>query len=224
MKISNETLAIFKNFASINPNLMIKKDSNILRTCSESQRIFAEIEIAEQFPHDIGILNLQNLLKTLSLFRDPVFDFEETHMIIREENGKSSFKYFYTAPNCLIYPKRALPELPTSVSFSLEEDTLGQITKAASSTSLPDINIKYDANVVELQIMERSSPTSNVFSLKMDGEGTESLNAFMQADNLKVVIPDNYKMSVSEVLAKLECTNENRPSLLYAIAMDMSNV
>jgi len=54
MKLSTSTLDVLKNFASINPNLVVKSGEP-LGTISEAKNIMATAEIPESFTTDFGI-------------------------------------------------------------------------------------------------------------------------------------------------------------------------
>ena len=223
MQLSEKTLEILKNFSKINVNLFIEKGSSHLRTVSESKNIFASVEVEETFPVDAGIMNLHKLLQTMSMFEQPDLSFEDTHILITEAEGRNTFTYYYTEPNCLTYPKAQVKDFPTPVTFTLNEDTLGQIIKASSISQLPDVKITYDNNVVALELQDRQNPTSNVFSFKLDGQGTESITAFMKVENLKLVAGD-YKMMVSNTASRLENLSPEMATLQYCIAMDLTHV
>ena len=49
MNISNETMEVLKNFASINPNLVFQPGQT-LKTISEAKNIMAVAETVEDFP------------------------------------------------------------------------------------------------------------------------------------------------------------------------------
>lgn len=49
MKLSDNTLALLKNFAGINNSILVKQ-GNRLRTISVAKNILAEAEITEEFP------------------------------------------------------------------------------------------------------------------------------------------------------------------------------
>ena len=68
MNLSNDTLNVLKNFATINPNLVFKPGQK-LKTISESKTILASAEIVEDFPTEFGIydLNDKGMVKRLDI-------------------------------------------------------------------------------------------------------------------------------------------------------------
>jgi len=86
MKLSDNALAILKNFAGINNSILVKQ-GNKLRTISVAKNILAEAEIKEEFPRDFAIYDLNQFLNGLSLHHDPDLDFnQDSYLSIKEAN------------------------------------------------------------------------------------------------------------------------------------------
>ena len=96
MKLSNQTISVLKNFASINQNLVIK-EGNEFTTMSAMKNIVAKAEVEEIFPKEVAIYDLNEFLAALSLFTNPILDFDDGFVMITEENSNrgTSLKYFY---------------------------------------------------------------------------------------------------------------------------------
>jgi hypothetical protein len=71
MKLSNDTLNVLKNFASINQSIMFKKGKT-LKTVSGGKNVLAEATINEEIPADFGVYNLNEFLSVLSLHKEDV--------------------------------------------------------------------------------------------------------------------------------------------------------
>ena len=85
MKLSNETVSVLKNYSTINQNLMIKEGS-ILQTMSAMKNIVAKADVEESFDKEVAIYDLNEFLASLSLFKSPVLEFDESFVTIKEEN------------------------------------------------------------------------------------------------------------------------------------------
>ena len=81
MKLSNETIGVLKNFGSINQNLVIK-EGNIMTTMSAMKNIVAKADVTETFPREVAIYDLNEFLSSLSLFAEPVLDFQEPYRVL----------------------------------------------------------------------------------------------------------------------------------------------
>ena len=96
MKLSEHTIEVLKNFASINQNLVIKEGST-LTTMSAMKNIVAKADVEESFDKEVAIYDLNEFLASISLFTSPILDFKEGFVTIKEENSpKNSLKYFYS--------------------------------------------------------------------------------------------------------------------------------
>ena len=67
MKLTAETTAILKNYATINQNIQFKQ-GNTLSTISPQKNILTSAEISEDIPSTFAIYDLNKLLGALSLF------------------------------------------------------------------------------------------------------------------------------------------------------------
>ena len=81
MQISSETLNILKNYSSICSNLYVKP-GNKIRSLAPTMNVMAEATVPEDFPVEFGIYDLSQFLSTVSLFKDPNFDFQEKMVVI----------------------------------------------------------------------------------------------------------------------------------------------
>ena len=66
MKLSSDTINLLKNFADINPNILVK-EGNKLSTISTMKNILAEADISEDFPKDVAIYDLIQFLNGLKI-------------------------------------------------------------------------------------------------------------------------------------------------------------
>ena len=108
MKLSDHTVDVLKNFASINQNLVIKEGST-LTTMSAMKNIVAKAEVEESFDKEVAIYDLNEFLASISLFANPVLEFDEGFVTIKEENNpKNSLKYFYSDPSVVASPNKTI--------------------------------------------------------------------------------------------------------------------
>src|SRR5210317_2146997 len=192
MKLSDNALAILKNFAGINNSILVKQ-GNKLRTISVAKNILAEAEIKEEFPRDFAIYDLNQFLNGLSLHQDPDLDFQEdSYLSIKE--GKRRVKYFFADPNVIIAPPEKEIQLPTQdVCFQMDSVTLEKLVKAAAVYQLPDL------------------------SAIGDGETDQEFSFNFKVENIKI-IPGAYDVVVSsKLLSQFTNTQHN---LKYYIALE----
>ena len=139
MKLSDSTLALLKNFSTINQSILFKHGSK-LRTISVMKNILAEATIAEELPKDFGIYDLNQFLNGMGLHHSPELDFtNDSYVVIKE--GKMRSKYFFADANVIITPPEKPITLPSEdVNFELSTDQLDKLLKAAAIYQLPDLS------------------------------------------------------------------------------------
>lgn len=198
MKLSAETLAILKNFATINQGIFFKK-GNVLSTISQSKNIVVDARISEQIPQDFGIYDLNNFLSVMSLFKDGVdFDFDDKHVIMKTSDGRSKIKYRITDPSMIVIPPDKRFKLPSvDVKFDLTLNDFNWITKAANVLSAPNISVISDGDIVELCAFDVDDNSTHTNFIKLPIEGTgQSYNLIFKTDNLKL-FPGDYEVQIT---------------------------
>ena len=215
MKLSDNTLTVLKNFASINNSILMKKGTH-LRTISVAKNILTEADIAEEFPRDVAVYDLNQFLNGMSLHQDPDLDFkEDSYLTIRE--GRRKVKYFYADPAVIISPPDKEITLPTEdVHFQLESTSLEKLLKAAAIYQLPDLSLIGQNNEIRLVVRDKKNDTSNEYSIIV-GETDKQFVFNFKVENIKI-IPGAYDVVVSsKLLSKFTNSNYN---LTYYIALE----
>jgi len=189
MKLSESTLSLLKNFSTINQSILFKQ-GNKLRTVSVMKNILAEATIAEEFPRDFGIYDLNQYLNGLSLHNDPELNFEADNYVVIKE-GRSRSKYFFADPNCIVTPPEDSITLPTEdVSFQLSTEQLDKLLKAAAIYQLPDLSVEGGDGVVKVLVRDKKNDTSNDYSVVV-GETDKVFSFNFKVENIKI-LPGTY--------------------------------
>jgi len=192
------------------------KKGTHLRTISVAKNILAEADIAEEFPRDVAVYDLNQFLNGMSLHQDPDLDFkEDSYLTIRE--GRRKVKYFYADPAVIISPPDKEITLPTEdVHFQLESTSLEKLLKAAAIYQLPDLSLIGQNNEIRLVVRDKKNDTSNEYSIIV-GETDKEFVFNFKVENIKI-IPGAYDVVVSsKLLSKFTNSNYN---LTYYIALE----
>jgi len=197
MKLSEHTVDVLKNFASINQNLVIKEGST-LTTMSAMKNIVAKAEVEESFDKEVAIYDLNEFLASISLFASPVLDFNEGFVTIKEENNpKNSLKYFYSDPSVVTTPNKTITMPSKEVSFTLNGENLNKLKRAAGVIQAPDLVLEKKNSDVFLTVKDKKNDTANTFSIDVDtvADGSD-FKFFFKVENLKLMDGD-YEVDIS---------------------------
>ena len=210
MKLSEHTIEVLKNFATINQNLVIKEGST-LTTMSAMKNIVAKADVEESFDKEVAIYDLNEFLASISLFTSPILEFNDGFVTIKEENSpKNSLKYFYSDPSVVTSPNKTITMPSKEVSFKLGGEDLNKLKRAAGVIQAPDLVLeKKDADVF-LTVKDKKNDTANTFSIDVDTK-TEGSNFkfFYKVENLKVM-EGNYDVEISSKnISHLKSTNKD---------------
>lgn len=183
MKISPATIAILKNFASINQNIMVKEGS-VLTTRTVSKNMFVSATVDTVFPKDFGIYNLNQLLGVLTLFSDPDIELSDKSLVISQ--GKNKVRYQFASPEVLDFPDKVITMPQSDASFELTEDNLKSLLKAGAVLSSTDLNITGDGTTIMCTVLEPKNVSANTFSVEV-GTTDQQFSVFIKLENLKLI-------------------------------------
>ena len=221
MELCENTLNILRNFSGINQNIMIRSGNNI-KTMSETRNMIATADVSEQFTKDFGIYDLNEFIGVMGLVDTPSLKFEDDFVIVSDSSGRSKIKYFYAAEETLTTATKDVNMPEADVKFTLDNDTLNKLKKAASTLGHSEVSIKAKDGVLSLSVVENQNATSNAFSIDIDGEFKQDavFNFIISISNLKI-LPGNYDVEISSKLIT-QFKNKELP-LTYWIALEKSS-
>lgn len=211
MKLSKETLALFKNFAGINGNLLLKQ-GNKLATISAQKNVMADATVTETFP-DFGIYDLNEFLGAMSLFEDPELDFTGKYVTIKQ--GSMSIKYFAAEASVLTAPQKAITFPAAEIEFTMTGAMLNMIHKTASVLRASDVSIIGDGSKITAVVGDKKNAAGNSFSESV-GETDKNFRVNLKVENLKM-IPGDYTVSISsKKISRFKATGD----LVYYVAVE----
>lgn len=212
MKLSKETVALFKNFAGINSNLLLKS-GNKLATISAQKNVMSDATVAETFP-DFGIYDLNEFLGAMSLFEDPELDFHDKYVTIKQ--GSMSIKYFAADATVLTAPQKAITFPEAEINFNITADKLNMIQKTASVLRAADVSIVGDGSTITIVVGDKKNASGNSFSEPV-GTTDKSFKVNLKVENLKM-LPGDYEVSISS--KKISRFKSTATDLVYYVAVE----
>jgi ribosomal protein L28 len=211
MKLSKETVALIKNFASINSNLLLKA-GNQLSTISAQKNVMADATVTETFP-DFGIYDLNEFLGAMSLFEDPELTFSDK--FVKIEQGGSSIKYFAADASVLTAPQKAITFPPHEIEFTATSAMLNMIHRTASVLRASDVSIIGDGSTMSVVVGDKKNATGNSYSANV-GTTDKTFRVNLKVENLKM-LPNDYTVSISsKKISRFKAAGD----LVYYVAVE----
>ena len=219
--LSEDTINVLKNFATINPNLVFTPGQKV-KTISEAKTIMAQADIVEDMPREFGIYDLNEFLSVYNLVEQPSLEFEDKSVLINGANNQV-VRYFFSETEILTTPQKDIQMPDAELGFTLTEEILNQIRKAAAVLGHTELSLKGDNGVITASVVDTKDNTSNSFSYELDRDNAcvESFNFIVSIPNLKL-LPGDYFVSISSKLIS-NWVNSNYP-IEYFIALEKNSV
>lgn len=214
MQLSKETLALFKNASSFNGNFLIKAGSK--QSFMSSQRnVVGSVTLAETFPQDFGIYDMNEFLGVVSLFDSPELSFEGKFVKVSE--GENSVKFYSADASVLLYPQKEIVFPDVGATFQLTERAFAQIQKTSSVLRASDVLFEGDGTSITVSVLDKANPTGNSFKAVL-GSTDKTFKVYMKVDNLKFLSGD-YKVEFaqSKRISRFSSTSSD---LTYIVAVE----
>tara|TARA_A100000171_G_scaffold11495_1_gene9391 strand:- start:3904 stop:4572 length:669 start_codon:yes stop_codon:yes gene_type:complete len=193
MILSKRTINILKNFSTINQSVLFTT-GNTVRTINQAKTLMAQTTLAETFPFEFGIYDLNQFLGVVSLFDEPALDFNQKYVTVGDEETSSD--YFYTDKSMILTPPEKSLELPDRVvTFEIKDYQLKKILQGANVLQLPDIVIAGDKKTITVNATDNKNPTSNNY--KFEAGDTDKSFCFIVKAELLRLLPHSYDVSIS---------------------------
>ena len=184
MRLSEQTVSLLKNFASINQNIQFKA-GNRLQTISAQKNILVNAEIPESFPSDFAIYDLNKMLGVMNLFPDPELDIGDKTMKV---GGKVN--YMFADPSMIVTPPEKELQFPEAeVKFVMTNQDFTQTTKAAALLGLPHICVVGDGSKITLGATDVNNTSSDDFVTEV-GTTDKTFCMVFKIENLKLYAGD----------------------------------
>lgn len=198
MKLSNETLSVLRNFGSINQGILFKKGKT-LKTVSSHKNILAEVNINEEIPADFGVYDLNNFLSVVSLHKDdPSFEFDNKHVLIVGNKGRSKIKYRFCEPTMIVTPPEKAIAMPDAeITFELTNEDFDWILRAASVLASPQIAVESDGSKINFITLDLQNDSAHTDALEIGNGNGDKYRMIFKTENLTKLLPGTYEVKVS---------------------------
>jgi gp45 sliding clamp, C terminal len=195
MKLSEQTLSLLKNFASINPSIKFKAGSEI-RTVSTGGEMVAKATIDAEFPQDFCVYDLSRFLQCATLIGTPELEFGDNTVTMIGENN--AIHYGFTDPTLIdganyskVYPIETLV-----CEVEISQQKLQKIKQAASVLGVPNISLVGDGRSINLVAHDVKNKSADRYKVLV-GTTDKKFTVNYKVLDFKM-ISDDYVLRVSD--------------------------
>lgn len=220
MELNEKTLQVLKNFATINPNIVIQ-GGNTIRTLSEGKNVFGKAQLEVEFPQSFGIYDLNEFLSVINLVEEPHLSFGDNHVKISDATGLSKIQYFFTDTEYLTTATKDIVMPEPEIRFTLTNETLNKIKRAAAAFGHKVVAVRPNNGSISLTVFDEGNATSNTFTVDVEGTyDSENFDLIFNISNLKLLSGD-YQVEASSKLISHFINKES--GVEYWIALEKSS-
>ena len=193
MKLSENTVNVLRNFATINQGLVFKS-GNTLRTVSKQQNVLAKATVKESFDNNFAIYDLNRFLAVLSSMNDP--DLTVGTGNVKIASGTSKTTYGLSDETMVVSaPDNDISVQNAEVKFTLTKDNLAQVLKLSGVLGLPNIAVRGNRKKISIAAVDVKNQDSDVFSVDVGDTDAEFQFIFV-TENFKMIAGD-YEVQIS---------------------------
>lgn len=198
VKLSKDTLEVLKMLATINGSMAFKA-GNKLRTLSPGGgSIFAEVEIAEEFPIPFSIYELGKFLGVLNLatMKDATLLFEDDKKVVIKGAGNSKINYYFTSDSFVQAPDKELVLPSVELDVTLTGEVIDGFMRAASALGhkIMALTVR-GGNAYLVATNPDQGDASNDYEVDLGPVEAADANYKLKIENIKLLAGD-YRVQV----------------------------
>ena len=195
MKLSESTINVLKNFATINAGMQFKEGS-VVRTISKGQNVLGKATVKENFEKDFVIYDLNRFLSLCGSLTDPEIVINTDANNLTVKSGTSKTTYGLADESMIVAPPaKELKIENAEVNFRLTKEDMSQVLKLSGILGLPNIAVIGDGASISIATLDVKNDESDNFSIKV-GETASNFKMIFNTENLKM-IPGTYDVAIS---------------------------
>jgi len=186
MILSNETLNVLRNFASINQGLEFKA-GNKLATISPGRSVLAQATLNDVFPQDFCIYDMNEFLSVHSLFKTSVeLDFDAANVTFTGERSKIQFRVA-EKKTIVVPPEKTLKLREIDCAFSMSSVIYDELMKTAKVLSSPHIAVRSDGETIQLVAFDANNDGKHNNSIEVGSGNGKKYTIVFKTENFKMI-------------------------------------
>ena len=205
MKLSPNTVNILKNFATIQPNLIVNAGSTINHGIGRNGLAKQRLVLLEC---------LNEFLTVYNLLEDPEVTFFDDHLTLTSGNSKMTYRFAETKN--LTSPTKSIKLDEGDVTVNLAENQVASIRSAAAALGHGIVGFIGDGKKIKIVVHDPSGSNANKLEIDLEQSTDQTFELNCQVAEIKV-LPGDYEVILSK---KLLSKWVNKNTVVYYIALD----
>ena len=219
LTISKETVAVLKNYSTINPSLFFTEGK--LGTVSVGHNLMAYADVVEKWPVEFAIYDLGQFLNILGCFNTPLLTFHEHYLTVNETDESKSntrVKYVYTEPTNIISPKEPI-KMPKGedISFELKKEVLAELLHLSAILGVEHLVVENSGIDIVASVRDAGGATDNSMTMIVGKSNGDDYKFVSKIEYWKL-IPGNYQVVMSS--KKIAHMKNTASDIEYWLALD----
>jgi len=211
MKLSENTLAILKNYANINTGIVLKP-GKVVETVNQSSTLRSFANISETIPVVFGIYDLTTFLANVSQLggKDVNIQFDDHKLVLSNESG-FSLDYYGAEPQLIKHPTKEIIEITPDVEFTIHNQHFDKMLKLASLNSFKNFSFvgEDDGLYVKVFNVVDGNAVSNSGKFRIGDNPNGVFEARFLVENMKY-LPLDYNVKLNhEGVAEFKSMDDN---------------
>ena len=222
MKFSRDTIAVLKNFATINSGIMLKPGKFIM-TRAVNGTTYSESTINDEIDFEVALYDLNSFLSILSLVSEDAEISMAEDGNIKIADARSTIYWPSADPSTIVFPNKPIQFPVASVVTEIKAEDLQQLMRVARGLQVDTIAIANKDSKIILNgynKVEDSGLTRAKYSLTLgDYDGENNFNFVINMANMKM-LPANYKLLLWGGSNKRTAARFEGDHVAYVVAME----
>lgn len=195
--LSDRTLDILKNMGAMSSRVCFKAGNRILQKPNEAVQPIMEARVAETFPIDFQIYNIDKFVQLAKMMDEPKAEIDIAQIRLFDVSGREAL-----VRNADINVLRGAPDytktlrLPSiDAQFKVTPDDWKAISRSSSIVAAPQMAFIGDGQRIRLSTYDVYNKNNDSFSMEV-GDTTSKFTVIIDLSNLKI-LNEEYDVSLS---------------------------
>lgn len=226
MQISKSVTEVLSNFGKLNTGIMFNPGSVLMTRHQYGQIPMAKAEFGDvEFPKKCVVHDIPKLVSVLSMFKDPVLNFNDEELVVSDRISKRTAKIKYGSPQVVVCADYSIePKFPeVDIEFDLSDSDFSYLSKSIGTFSAPEVAIIGNKGKLFVSTYNATNPSSDQFLIEV-GETSDKFTILINSTHFQF-LPRSYHVRVAfKGLIEFSNTTDNNKLTYWVTRTDKSKI